>query len=55
MYKIITRRKPELHNGKVKRTGKAYFIVQYWAGFYWLEKEFSTRQAAKEFTAKLAA
>lgn len=54
MFKIRTKKMPELVNGRVKRTGRTYYEVCYWAGVGWLYKEFDTRQQAVEFTKALA-
>lgn len=54
MFKIRSKRTPELVNGRVKRTGRIYYEVVYWAGGHWLYKEFSDRKQATEFTNTLA-
>ena len=54
MFKIRSKRKPELVNGRVKRTGRVYYEVSYWSGSYWSYKEFDTRAQATEFTKVLA-
>lgn len=47
--KIISRRKPELHGHKVKRTGATYYEAWYWNGRNWDYKEFNVRKEATEF------
>jgi len=55
LYKITAKKAPELVNGRVKRTGKVYYEVSYWAGFHWKYKEFETRVQAREFIASISA
>lgn len=52
-YKLVTKRKPELHNGRVKRTGAVYYEVNYIKGNYWTYKEFEQRKQATEFIKQL--
>jgi hypothetical protein len=52
-YKIISRRKPELHGHKVKRTGAIYYEAWYWNGHNWNYKEFDIRKKATEFVKEL--
>ena len=54
MFNIRSKRKPELVNGRVKRTGRVYYEVNYWMGRGWTYKEFETRKQATEFTKTLA-
>lgn len=54
MFKIRAKRVPELVNGRVKRTGRLYYEVNYWSGSHWLYKEFNTRAQAREFCETLA-
>lgn len=52
-YKLVTKRKPELHNGRVKRTGAVYYEVNYIKGNYLTYKEFEQRKQATEFIKQL--
>ena len=52
--KLITRKKPEIHNGKVKRTGETYYEAWYWTGSHWNYKEFSIRKEAISFLKQYA-
>ncbi len=53
-YKLVTKRKPELHKGgRVKRTGAVYYEVNYIKGSYWTYKEFEQRKQATEFIKQL--
>ena len=47
--KLVRQRKPELKNGKLKRTGRPYFIAWYWNGSNWSYKEFDIRKDATEY------
>ena len=55
MDKVIkVRRSPViLPNGKVKRIGPKYYEVNRWAGSFWTNKRFGTRQEANEYIKKL--
>jgi hypothetical protein len=57
--KIIKRKKPvlvknEYGKPKIKREGEAYYEVNYWDGFYWvqIDKEFATRIEAEQEASK---
>lgn len=52
--KLISRRKPELQNGRVKRTGRVYYEAWYWNGHNWNYKEFEARKQATEFLKQYA-